>query len=176
MKIDIKKARQMIMPSEDFTIIENNFPFDKKSFPDILNIEKLIINGTIENKGYFIKITGIIDISLNSACSRCLKETNIKLNIPFVEEYHDIQSKEDFPEESNEERKYYIGNEIDLEPLIIELLVLELPLNQLCTENCLGLCYKCGQNLNKKDCGCIREQIDIRLLELENFLNNNEKE
>ncbi|MDL2280669.1 DUF177 domain-containing protein [Selenomonadales bacterium OttesenSCG-928-I06] len=170
MKINIKKARQMITPSEEFSIIGNNFSLDKKEFPDILNVEKLTINGLIENKGFFIKVTGVIDISLNSACSRCLKETNINLNIPFTEEYHDIQSKEDLSKESNEEFKYYIGNEIDLEPLITELLVLELPLNQLCNENCLGLCYKCGQNLNKKDCGCNREQIDIRLLELEKFL------
>ena len=172
MRINIKNIKNMITPSEKISICKNNLPFDKEAFPDILNIETLVVSGIIENKNSFLKIIGTIDISLNSVCSRCLEETKIDLNITFSEEYYDGQAQQDISEGDEKDFKYYTGNEIDLQPLLIELLILEIPLNQLCKENCLGLCYKCGQNLNEKDCDCDKRQTDIRLLELEKLLDN----
>ena len=41
------------------------------------------------------------------------------------------------------------GDLIDLEPLLRDEVVLDLPFQPLCRDNCLGLCLECGANLNE---------------------------
>ena len=43
--------------------------------------------------------------------------------------------------------------QIDLEPLLREYALLEIPINPLHAQDCKGLCPVCGENLNKTDCG-----------------------
>jgi len=44
-------------------------------------------------------------------------------------------------------------SEIDVSGEIREAVMLALPERALCRPDCKGLCPKCGQNLNEKDCG-----------------------
>lgn len=46
------------------------------------------------------------------------------------------------------------GNDIDFLPAIREHVILATPLQPLCKDDCLGLCQKCGINLNEGLCGC----------------------
>jgi uncharacterized protein len=46
------------------------------------------------------------------------------------------------------------GDELDLEPLVRDAVLLELPLAPLCMSDCLGLCPQCGTNWNDKSCTC----------------------
>ena len=41
------------------------------------------------------------------------------------------------------------GDLIDLEPLLRDAVVLDLPFQPLCREDCAGLCVECGANLNE---------------------------
>lgn len=43
---------------------------------------------------------------------------------------------------------------IDLDPDIREEILLDYPFKALCSEGCLGLCPKCGCNLNQEACKC----------------------
>jgi uncharacterized protein len=43
--------------------------------------------------------------------------------------------------------------QIDLEPLLREYALLEIPISPLHSPDCKGLCPVCGENLNKTDCG-----------------------
>jgi len=43
--------------------------------------------------------------------------------------------------------------QIDLEPLLREYALLEIPISPVCTPDCKGLCPVCGENLNKINCG-----------------------
>lgn len=45
------------------------------------------------------------------------------------------------------------GVTVDLEAYLREALILALPVRRLCREDCLGLCDRCGQNLNLGPCG-----------------------
>lgn len=47
---------------------------------------------------------------------------------------------------------------IDLEEIIREQVYLSLPIKSLCRQDCSGLCPICGTDLNKKNCGCRREE------------------
>ena len=42
---------------------------------------------------------------------------------------------------------------IDLQPLIREYALLEVPINPICKPDCKGLCPVCGEDLNQVDCG-----------------------
>jgi uncharacterized protein len=57
----------------------------------------------------------------------------------------------------------YDGDEIDLTPLVDEQAILALPTRPLCREGCLGLCPRCGANLNAGPCGCPPREPDPRL-------------
>jgi uncharacterized protein len=48
----------------------------------------------------------------------------------------------------------YEGEELDFEPLVMEILALAWPLQPRCQENCLGLCPVCGVNRNRESCSC----------------------
>ena len=48
----------------------------------------------------------------------------------------------------------YIGEIIDLEPVVREQFVLAIPYAPLCKEACKGLCSQCGADLNVAACSC----------------------
>lgn len=52
---------------------------------------------------------------------------------------------------------WYRGPEIDLDAFFTELISLALPLQPLCSEECKGLCVRCGVDRNREDCGCEQE-------------------
>ena len=55
-----------------------------------------------------------------------------------------------------------LGSEevIDITEDIRAELLLNLPANLLCSEDCQGLCSICGINLNKHTCDCVHEEFD----------------
>lgn len=53
-------------------------------------------------------------------------------------------------------------DQVDLEPLVREAVVLELPLAPLCREDCQGLCPICGADRNDGSCGCAPDDRDPR--------------
>jgi len=54
------------------------------------------------------------------------------------------------------------ADKIDLANDVRDYAVLSIPMKKLCKENCKGLCYKCGKDLNEGDCGCEKENFDER--------------
>ncbi len=59
--------------------------------------------------------------------------------------------------------------QIDLEPLLREYALLEVPISPVCKPDCKGLCPVCGENLNKTDCGH-RPQADSPFAALKDLL------
>ena len=51
---------------------------------------------------------------------------------------------------------------LDTEPLLLEQLQLNIPMRQLCRDECAGLCPACGANRNDGDCGCEKASTDPR--------------
>lgn len=122
------------------------------------------IRGNVVNMSGFIELTAEITVKYCSACSRCLKELcrDLVLNIkaPVAESLENMDNEE-----------YIIPENkiIDLRELVREALILNLPMSHLCSEDCKGLCIKCGKDLNYGDCGCVRVEKDPRWSVLEHF-------
>ena len=57
------------------------------------------------------------------------------------------------------------NNVLDLDDYLYQEIQLFLPQKMLCSEDCKGLCAKCGKNLNKEKCSCEKE-VDPRMAAL----------
>lgn len=88
-------------------------------------------------------------------CSRCLEPFSYKASTRLNAVYSWKKKL------SNEEGDTYFelidpeAKEIDLSQIIRESIILCLPMKPLCSENCKGLCSRCGGNLNSSGaCNC----------------------
>jgi|SRR5579885_768585 len=123
-----------------------------------------------------IQVNGDAHIDLKPACDRCLESFSRHLDVPL---HVNMAPKKDLFFAQEEEREldpddvnfsFYEGEEIDLAQILGEMLVLEIPLRYLCSEECKGLCPKCGQNLNVKACGCASAPADPRFAVLKELI------
>lgn len=77
-------------------------------------------------------------------------------------------------EEADEDT--YEGKELDLRPAVREQILLSLPSAPVCSEDCKGLCAKCGKDLNEGECGCDRTVMDPRWAALKGIQLESKKE
>jgi uncharacterized protein len=57
---------------------------------------------------------------------------------------------------------FHDGHEIELTSELRQAILIEIPIQSLCSEGCRGLCSTCGANLNLGACGCVVEHVDPR--------------
>lgn len=114
---------------------------------------------TVSNTGGALLVTGIVTGDAQTSCVRCLEPAEYRLE-GEVEGYYLIPDSE--VELTDEEKEEYelLGEDhiIDLSPLLIAALALELPHTPLCDDECKGLCAGCGANLNKEECTCEKKE------------------
>jgi uncharacterized protein len=63
---------------------------------------------------------------------------------------------------SSEDAFPFDGEQLDLEPMVRELVSMELPLMPLCRDDCAGLCSICGVDRNEQQCSCAIDERDPR--------------
>lgn len=101
-----------------------------------------------------ILATGTATVAWVGECRRCLRAVTGELHAGF---------RELFEAHPTEGESYPLRHEqVDFEPLAREVVLLELPLAPLCREDCLGLCARCGADLNEGPCGCVPDDRDAR--------------
>lgn len=122
--------------------------------------------------GRNVSCKGSLHCKISGECSRCLAPfqggivTEINLTLAPVFE-SEAQSAKELAEEvelteQDLEFSYYEGGSFDLGNLVREHLILGLPMQSLCDENCKGLCGECGTDLNKAGCSCQKQKVDNR--------------
>ena len=91
-----------------------------------------------------VLVTGTAEVRLRGECARCLDEIATTDEIDIQELYCYPDRELDDAEASRIE-----GELIDLEPVLRDAVVLDLPFTPLCRPDCAGLCPHCGANLNR---------------------------
>jgi uncharacterized protein len=91
-----------------------------------------------------ILVQGDFQGKVPAECVRCLNDFVQLLHASFdelfaLDERSITESELLLPEDGT----------IDLEPLVREYLLIEVPISPVCKNDCLGLCPECGQNLNE---------------------------
>jgi uncharacterized protein len=90
-----------------------------------------------------VLVTGSANVRLQGECVRCLTEISDELEVDLQELY--VYPGSDATEE---EAGRLEGDLVDLEPLLRDAVVTELPFQPLCRDDCHGLCPSCGADLN----------------------------
>jgi uncharacterized protein len=128
----------------------------------------------LTHKDLDLRIDGKVETSILFRCSRCTKE----FSNPFVADfdlYYIPQPKwtsEKAEIELNYDEMevgYYDGIAFDVNGMVLEQIELAMPMQYVCREDCKGLCYQCGADLNEGECACKKEEPDSRLSVLLEF-------
>jgi len=90
-----------------------------------------------------------VSAQLESVCDRCGIPVSRLMRVPVFA--HILQESE---RSDAEDAVFLEGHELDLSPVAESAVVLEYPTRLLCSEDCKGLCHRCGADLNEGPCGC----------------------
>lgn len=105
-----------------------------------------------------VLVTGVVRATLSGECSRCLGDVSQPVEI-------DVQELYAYPEKvdpDDEDASTLTGDLIDLEPLVRDEVLLDLPFMPLCRPECAGLCPTCGVDLNTEPEHQHAERVDPR--------------
>jgi uncharacterized protein len=75
-------------------------------------------------------------------CSRCLDQ-------------HTQTIKQDIQLNYNARN---LGNYLDIDKNVREEILINFPMKVLCSDDCKGICPKCGANLNHQGCKCLKKE------------------
>ncbi|MBF6173760.1 YceD family protein [Nocardia blacklockiae] len=115
-----------------------------------------------------VLVTGTVTAPLAGECSRCLEPftDEVELQITELFAYPDSAT-----EQTTEDDEVYrlVDDRIDLEPVVVDAVGLELPLQPLCEPDCAGLCPECGVRMAIAGPDHRHEILDPRWAGLANF-------
>lgn len=111
-----------------------------------------------------ISVTGTISVPWRAPCRRCLVDVIGTARIEVDEIYQD-------PDDAvvGDDAFEIVGDQIDLTPAIREHLLLELPDDPLCRDDCAGICPVCGADRNRNPCDCDTTVRDERWAALDDL-------
>src|ERR671915_179795 len=92
-----------------------------------------------------VLVSGTVRVPLAGECARCLEPISDSVEVEFQELFVYPDTRSGGHAEDDERRLE--GDFIDLEPVLRDTVVLDLPLSPLCRDDCPGLCAECGVRL-----------------------------
>lgn len=125
------------------------------------------LEGVVENAGDVILLKADVKTEIERTCGRCLKVFTEPLAAQVVEKFYPAGA-----ENIENDAFIYESDLLDITEPVRESLLLAVPLQSLCREDCRGLCPVCGADRNEGDCGCDATTVDPRLAALKQFIKN----
>lgn len=143
----LRKSVDVSLPASDLTVDDDRVTGDiGVALVATSNIDGIVVEGTIT-------------MPWRAPCRRCLAEVAGTAMIDVDEVYQDDVGPggdigdDAFPIE---------GDQIDLVPAVREAVLLELPDDVLCRDDCAGICPVCGIDRNQASCECDTSVRDDR--------------
>ncbi|HEY5186952.1 MAG TPA: YceD family protein [Actinomycetes bacterium] len=118
-----------------------------------------------------VLVSGTARAQLTGECVRCLEPLTSEVEVPIQELYYYPDQYVEFEVEDEEARRLE-GELLDLEPVLRDSLVLALPPQPVCRDDCPGLCPVCGFRL-ADDPEHSHEAVDARWAALGGLLDDN---
>ena len=128
--------------------------------------EPVKAEGKVRNTAGVLMMTGEITTCIHGTCDRCAADFDREMEIPI-----DAVLVTELANEENEDEWVFPldGDSADLEDIVRTTFVLNMDSKLLCSDDCKGLCCRCGKNLNDGPCGCQKE-LDPRVAGLKQLL------
>ena len=131
---------------------------------DTVRFEDARVVGSITDNSGYMRLRLKVELVYHGECARCLAPVDGVFSLDFERTVvTEGVLSDDALEDDAEEYVVIHGSELDVDEPLSEELVLGFPIKLLCSEDCLGLCPKCGKPRREGDCGCPTKEIDPRL-------------
>ena len=130
--------------------------------------QPVVVTGQVRNIAGMLILNFDAASELDAVCDRCMREfpLNKKVSAEFL-------LAEELQDEENDEIILLDNGTFDLGDLARTVFLLEMDTKILCSEDCKGLCSRCGADLNQGPCGC-KKDVDPRLAVLAKLLEQKE--
>ena len=113
-----------------------------------------------------IRIRGQYSVEMTAQCDRCLGRARFPLEAQFDLYYRPATYLEEEDEveidEGEAEIGFYEGKGLELGDVLREQVMLALPMQRVCSQDCKGICAICGSNRNEAECDCKVDNTDDR--------------
>jgi len=116
---------------------------------------------TLEGASGGVFARGRVQTTATHRCHRCLTEWTEDLDLQLGEVFGLDDDGDGYPLD---------GDVADLEPPVRDLVLLALPVAPTCRPDCLGLCSRCGGDLNTGSCPGHEEENDSPFASLRDLL------
>jgi uncharacterized protein len=127
-----------------------------------------LLRGTDE-----IRVRGHVTGELEADCDRCLEVARFPIDRDFDLFYRpatgDSGQADLELDQLESEVGYYEGEGVQLADVVQEQILLWLPMQWICSEDCKGICPVCGGNRNRVLCSCHEHKADDRWSALRSF-------
>ena len=127
------------------------------------------VSGEVRNAADVLHLNLTARTTLDAVCDRCGREFSMEKEIP----YHCMLA-ESLENGESDEIELLEEGKADLGELARTAFILGMDTKTLCSEDCKGLCSRCGADLNLGPCSC-KKEIDPRLAALAKLLENNQE-
>jgi uncharacterized protein len=116
---------------------EANFTFEGDSVPDVVLSQPVRGEVKVTRLDQGLALQGGASLAAELECYRCLDAYEHPMQLDLRAVYSQSPAEDEWP----------IGGrgEIDVTPLVRQEALVAIPLQQLCKQECLGLCDECGQ-------------------------------
>jgi len=128
-------------------------------------IEPVKVKGQVLRKSGEVELRGELHTKTAIPCSRCLKEVEQPIAVSFAERFATSaawQGEEQHELSADDLDLGVVKDAVELDDLVKEEILLALPAQVLCEENCKGICPNCGADRNVTECRCETQQVDAR--------------
>ncbi|MCL4448313.1 MAG: DUF177 domain-containing protein [Actinobacteria bacterium] len=120
----------------------------------VLSEQNISVDAVFESVHSGVLVSSIIKTVWEGECRRCLSAISSDLILRTKELFcQDVAL--DTADTDYFEAYPLAMDKVDLEPMIRDAIVLNLPAVPLCNTRCKGLCSVCGTNLNEQMCNCV---------------------
>jgi uncharacterized protein len=127
----------------------------------------------LESVSEGVLVSGTAGATVTGECGRCLRTIDDSVVVPIQELYAYEHSTTDETTDEDEVGRMQ-GDLIDLEPVLRDAVVLALPTNPLCQEDCPGLCPECGVHWDELPADHGHQQVDPRWADLSQLIRKKE--
>ena len=129
-----------------------------------LAVVAVAVSGEVRNTAGILELTLNARSTLDAVCDRCGKAFVQEKDVLFA-----CMLAEELQNEENDEIVLLEDGMVDVGDLARTAFILDMDTKTLCSEDCKGLCPRCGADLNLGPCSC-KKETDPRLAVLAKLL------
>ena len=120
------------------------------------------VTGSLTDNAGYMRLELCAELKYHGECARCLAPVEGVFSLDFE---RTVATEGVLSDGEEDEDEYVVihGTELDADEPLSEELMLAFPTKLLCSEDCPGLCPRCGKPRSEGECGCPEKEIDPRL-------------